>query len=120
MTPEGIKFTKEQWIPALRSGQYEQGVGKLHDKDNRFCCLGVACDLLKDKLSLEVREGTCSYKYDYSEVYLPEAVENYIGLIDTSQDELANLNDTGNTFNQIADALEDMIAKQVNHVPVSH
>lgn len=36
---------KKDWIAALRSGDYEQGVTCLRDRDNRFCCLGVLCDL---------------------------------------------------------------------------
>ena len=34
----------EQWIAALRSGEYQQGRERLKDGDN-FCCLGVACDI---------------------------------------------------------------------------
>ena len=39
MTPE-----QKQWIAALRSGAYEQGTEWL-EKDGKFCCLGVACNL---------------------------------------------------------------------------
>ena len=41
MTPE----FKALWIEALRSGKYEQGRGALRMGD-KFCCLGVACDLI--------------------------------------------------------------------------
>ena len=34
-----------KWIDALESGEYQQGRGKLRTKDNKFCCLGVLCDL---------------------------------------------------------------------------
>jgi hypothetical protein len=35
-----------RWVEALESGEYQQGVGYLHNRDNNlFCCLGVACDL---------------------------------------------------------------------------
>ncbi len=34
----------EQWAAALRSGKYQQGNGALF-RDNKFCCLGVLCDL---------------------------------------------------------------------------
>jgi hypothetical protein len=33
------------WAAALRSGDYKQGVGKLRTADDRFCCLGVLCNL---------------------------------------------------------------------------
>lgn len=33
------------WVEALRSGRYEQAVGALRDDADRYCCLGVACDV---------------------------------------------------------------------------
>jgi len=38
---------KEQWIEALRSGKYRQGKHVLRDKEDKFCCLGVLCDLYR-------------------------------------------------------------------------
>jgi hypothetical protein len=40
MTPE----LKAKWLAALRSGKYQQGEGALN-KDGKFCCLGVLCDV---------------------------------------------------------------------------
>lgn len=39
---------KRRWLEALRSGEYQQGHGWLRDGD-RFCCLGVLCDLYIDE-----------------------------------------------------------------------
>lgn len=36
---------KEKWVRALRSGEYKQGGGVLRSGD-RFCCLGVLCDIV--------------------------------------------------------------------------
>lgn len=37
---------KEQWINALRSGEYKQGKKMLHNvEENTFCCLGVLCKI---------------------------------------------------------------------------
>src|SRR3954466_4218538 len=40
---------KEKWVAALRSGEYKQGRSYLHsqnpDGEDRFCCLGVLCEL---------------------------------------------------------------------------
>lgn len=39
---------KAKWLAALRSGDYRQGQGLLHqisDGQHSFCCLGVLCDL---------------------------------------------------------------------------
>ncbi len=35
----------EQWVEALRSGEYRQTKERLRDRDDGFCCLGVLCDL---------------------------------------------------------------------------
>lgn len=37
---------KSRWIEALRSGKYEQGKYQLRTWDNKFCCLGVLCDIV--------------------------------------------------------------------------
>lgn len=40
---------KKMWLDALRSGKYKQGSEVLHRNDptgeERFCCLGVLCDI---------------------------------------------------------------------------
>lgn len=43
LTKEQIKNNRK-WIKALRSGRYKQGVKRLRG-DDKFCCLGVACDI---------------------------------------------------------------------------
>ena len=42
---------KERWLIALRSGNYQQGKGQLKDGD-RYCCLGVLCDIVKDEVHI--------------------------------------------------------------------
>ncbi len=42
------KNNLKELIAALRSGKYKQGRAALHEGDE-FCCLGVACDLFKEK-----------------------------------------------------------------------
>lgn len=43
------KKVKDKWVKALRSGEYQQGSGKLKTKysnnDFEYCCLGVACEI---------------------------------------------------------------------------
>ena len=36
---------RDKWTAALRSSNYRQGKGALN-KRNRFCCLGVLCDVM--------------------------------------------------------------------------
>lgn len=63
---------KAKWLAALRSGEYQQGVSQLRyedpDKVQRFCCLGVLCDLAVKQGVIEapeLRPGVGSvYVYD--------------------------------------------------------
>jgi hypothetical protein len=36
---------KNKWISSLRSGKYKQARGFLRDEENKFCCLGVLCQM---------------------------------------------------------------------------
>lgn len=36
---------KAKWIAGMRSGQYTQGHTYLRDTDNRYCPLGILCDV---------------------------------------------------------------------------
>lgn len=45
------KSDVEEWVKALRSGDYQQGKSNLCREDQisgecEYCCLGVACDIL--------------------------------------------------------------------------
>lgn len=109
------KENVEKWVKALRSGDYKQGQFNLN-KDGKFCCLGVACELFKDELKLEVtviRVGRANYgatKYNGVASDLPEEVMNYLGLKSPYGNfrggSLAALNDVGTSFNEIADLIE--------------
>lgn len=117
---------KQRWITALRSGQYKQGSGSLKQEKRDttyFCCLGVLTDLC-------VRDGLVAWagdKTDFSNVVRPiqglldERVRTWAGL-HLEKDEvvcvlqtkswkksLANMNDTGMSFMEIADYIENNI-----------
>lgn len=101
-----------RWIVALESGMYKQGKEQLR-KRNRFCCLGVLCDI------------TDSSKWDndhYGEnsTYLPVSLSEQVALkwtgdrlddrdfeIGGTEGTLAKVNDSGATFRGIAAALRD-------------
>lgn len=97
----------EQWRDALESGKYKQGELCLRDKDDNFCCLGIACELAGI-----VPTGffcTDKYAYDNNAVCLPDAGAYWLG---TDDDPLifgmraSHLNDTLNfTFEEIAGLL---------------
>lgn len=48
--------TKAEWVAALRSGKYEQGKYTLRTPDNKFCCLGVYCDMKQIPFTMHNKE----------------------------------------------------------------
>jgi len=95
------------WIAALRSGQYRQGTGTLRwpDEDgDRFCCLGVACEVLGASWD--------GGYYDGSGTFLPSTIASKLGFKNESPRLTKALtcvaaNDgMGWSFARIADALE--------------
>lgn len=111
-----------KWIEALRSGNYTQGRGRLHltrttDGVDRFCCLGVACDLYRQEHQIEkvvLNNGTIMYGNERESNYLPVEVRKWLETNDpnnpfaiTSIEQfLAKLNDNGKSFNEIAAIIE--------------
>lgn len=127
----------KKWVKALRSGEYTQGKKALRDTENNFCCLGVLCDITKEKLNLEwglgvdeiyyMGEEKCDgvLPFEVSEYLgevldhrivirdsnskIPEDVSRYLRFNDTY---LTELNDDYDlTFNEIADILEEEFLK---------
>ena len=119
---------KARWVAALRSGDYDQGQGRLHAKDangiSSFCCLGVLCDLAeKENILSEIIEFPNSdgvaVIYDDDESWLPTSVTEWSGLdhqgtfndgLDHQEfATLAYLNDNGATFDHIATVIEEYL-----------
>ena len=113
------KYTKQQqkehrqkWTEALRSGDYKQGQNRLRDYEaDLYCCLGVAC-------SISGLGSWSNDKYYFGNAYevsmLPDGVREYYGLAAVEGDyvgytgcSLTTINDTGGTFDQIADIIEN-------------
>lgn len=68
---------KKEWCSALRSGEYEQGIGTLRSVDDKFCCLGVLTDLYHK----DTGKGQWSNFSSKSKVFKSEdSLQNY-GLI---------------------------------------
>lgn len=96
---EAPKFTAElkaKWLEALRSGEFKQGKSRLVDC-GRYCCLGVLAavsDFTSD-----------SGIFLYSDKL--RQVGNGDAFLDSSvQSRLANFNDEGRPFAEIADYIE--------------
>lgn len=102
----------EKWINALFSENYQQGRDFLRLND-KYCCLGVACDSLQiDHMPIAVNLAVV---YDAENNVLSPTVSKKLGLFDragqaaNSQEKLTVLNDTGTSFYNIASMLvEDL------------
>lgn len=104
-----------KWLKALRSGYYKQGKGHLNDGD-AFCCLGVACELYRREHSLEMSmDGEGIVSYDGEKFLLPHKVMEWLELStpegdwlgdEFACDSLADLNDSGLSFEDIAKVIE--------------
>lgn len=109
-----------RWIEALESGGYEQTIGELRNQD-RFCCLGVACDVANPNGWEKDVDG---FVFDGEHNILPMSIAESLGVaiaggrldeevwsvqpdID-DESSLASANDCGEvTFLDIAAALRD-------------
>lgn len=97
---------KEQWLTALRSGRYKQGRMMLRSNDEKYCCLGVLCDILGAKWEASNLD-TCYY-IDGGYSAMPNVeLGMQAGLDFTDIQELASRNDSGQSFHMIADWIEE-------------
>ena len=104
------KKARSEWVKALRSGKYRQGTHVLRSPvDETCCCLGVACDLYEDlednpMAKWEARSGWMFLGHIST---LPNQVGRWLGITRPSFSEhLSAMNDSGKTFEKIADHIE--------------
>ena len=96
------------WLEALRSGLYAQGTGYLNHTD-KFCCLGVACEIFTDPLDLDTDLDGLVTIYEGRRSCAPEAIIDRLGLRGelgesfSNRSSLAQLNDDQISFHEIAD-----------------
>ena len=120
------KYWKKKWVEALRSGEYKQGKGHLRnevmDAEDTFCCLGVLCDIIPEVQWVRVEEDSNHIQYHIARhedledgTVLPRSVASLVGFPDGNPDimysfnrtTLAEENDKGMTFEEIADLIEE-------------
>jgi hypothetical protein len=112
MNPE----IKAKWVSALRSGEYTQLDGHLAMAgSNKMCCLGVLVDVAGkwDENFYDgyrMCDGNCSLPPDElcASVGLPPPARDG-SYRATIVNRLADMNDQGKTFEEIADYIEKML-----------
>lgn len=104
---------KKLWIAALKSGKYKQGVGALKTNDDKYCCLGVLCDIYRKEKKVKgfIKNINNKYEFQNSSGILSDKVMNWAKLEDRNPDistgkSLAVINDNGTTFKEIADIIK--------------
>lgn len=111
-------------LDALRSGEYEQGIGLLRPRADAWCCLGVACDVYHKETGKGKWGNALGCWYMRGEIrgapsgaYMPSYVSEWYGVehnlndpgdLETldGQNLASKMNDGGYHFNDIADAIE--------------
>lgn len=110
--PTKFRMFKEKWLAALRSGDYKQGTDRLcteEDDGTRFCCLGVALDLLDPSGWKQKDTGAPMWKKFWAGDVEP--VAPVIGINSDTARILSQRNDgacgySKHNFEQIADWIE--------------
>ena len=101
---------KERWLEALASGRYKKGIKTMRRYDDTFCCLGVLADIndpdcwtfrKSSSTDEEDKWGIEHFKDGYCQALLPDDLAEELGLNDTIQWALANLNDASMTFEPV-------------------
>jgi hypothetical protein len=117
------KSVAKKWSKALRSGEFKQATCALHNPgEDSYCCLGVLCVLAgKDKAYLRRRDH--SKKVDTNHLPGPSVYKDFAGMksadgcIDSFvalsdkrwrlvRTTLAEMNDSGKSFKQIANFID--------------
>jgi hypothetical protein len=105
------KEVAEKWVVALRSGKYKQGSGTLQGIARTYCCLGVLCEIAPANKKLIAVDGMLlgSNLATQPDVKDWADMATSLGSLYTNTDReisLAMLNDSGKTFEEIADIIE--------------
>jgi hypothetical protein len=110
----------KKWVAALRSGEYRQAQQVLR-KENKFCCLGVACDLYGKEHGIEWKKVGDAYYFLDEKMVLPKSVKEWLGTLTSGtffedksvpekdryrHTQLSSKNDRDSSFAEIADIIE--------------
>ena len=113
-----IRENREQWLTALESGKYKQGMGQLRGRETekssyKYCCLGVLCNLHKDKKNKwdedhfmsEYPKADPTDSWEDEGEYWDMPPDSFLDKVKVDSylaEKLATMNDNGKTFKEIA------------------
>ena len=105
MKPSMPKDLKDKWLAALRSGEYKQCKSTLSDGVG-YCCLGVL-QMVADG-QVEKETDAMAEMVPTNLWYVNHKVKNYYsrGFCLGDDSALAEMNDSGMSFKDIADVIE--------------
>jgi len=104
-------ITFKDWIIALKSDEYEQGMYLLHqveDAKDAFCCIGVyahLCGVTTEQMDQRPKALDLSRTFNVDSVVVVKHLNTQPAFIGYIYDVLAQFNDNGYTFEQIADLI---------------
>ena len=107
---------KKEWVKALRSGEFKQSEGQLKVPEleyDRYCCLGVLCEIHRRRFGGEWKGQSDIPSYLEADMELPREVIEWAELSSSNPEiksegiTLAALNDGDATFSDIARYIED-------------
>lgn len=108
----------KRWVESLLNGTYEQGIGRLNN-ENKFCCLGVLCDLVDPKTWVDSSSNMLcglqkpkSFRVRDGGHYLTSEQCEEFGITYTESTILAEMNDKRNSFEVIAQWITDYILSE--------
>ncbi len=107
-------LVKKKWLEALRSDKYEQTATFLFDRGS-YCCLGVLADLYFHEKGYQTERltpdaYTClmfENSLDEQGQMPSETIQDWAELCEGDCADFASLNDKGDSFNKIADYIEE-------------
>ncbi len=105
------KKIKNLWIEALRSNKYKQGKYYLKNTDqeeDRYCCIGVLCDILFKNNLIDIDENLFHKPYPSKKIYEFLKIED-VEEITKFQEKFSQMNDYGNrTFEEISNYISEI------------
>lgn len=98
------KAIKDKWIDELKSGNFTKGSGYLRH-DNRYCCLGVLCEINKELLGKDWVNDT----FGGDRHYISETDSLALELPLDIRNELAAINDRTSSFDEVVIYIQEKL-----------